>query len=240
MKKIIPVFIFILIIRYASAGDYKIISDSITFENKKDNYSVNVIYPQISGFSNKETEKDFNKYVKEFAENHADTFKMEMKEWQGPGGDFSSSYEILFNVFYTSDELISIKLNGFSYYAGAAHPNTFFYSINYDLKKNKVIRLSNLFNGNYVKVISELCIADIVKQSSEISSDVDMTWINEGAGPKKENFSIFNNVSDTFIVTFPAYQVGSYVEGPKEVLIPFSKLSGIIDLNGPYGKLLNK
>jgi hypothetical protein len=236
----ILIFLFLFTSAVSYSQDYKIYSDSISFENKKHDYSVKIIYPQISGFANKETENDFNEYVKEFAEAHADTFKMEMKEWKSPNPDFSSEYEMLYNIFYNSNELISVKLNVFSYYAGAAHPNTYFYSINYDLKKNKVLKLSNLFNGSYLKVISDICIADIKKQSMEISPEVDMTWINEGAGPKKENFAVFNNTDSTFVVTFPAYQVGSYAEGPKEVEIPFSKLKDIIDMNGPYGRFVSK
>ncbi len=247
MKKIIPVFIFILIIRYASAGDYKIISDSITFvgihpngKNKKDNYSLSVTYPQMSGFAKTETEKDFNKYVKEFAKNHTDTFKMEMKAWESPSSDFSSEYEITYTVYYSGNDLISILLHEYSYYAGAAHPNTYFYSINYDLNKNKPVKLSGLFNGNYIKVISDICIADLKKQASEYTTELDTPWINEGAGPKKENFAVFNNTDSTFVVTFPAYQVASYVEGPKEVEIPFSDIKDIIDPDGPYGKLIKK
>lgn len=238
MKKLSYLFIFILTIGNASAGDYKIVSDSIKFENKKDRYSLNVTYPQISGFANKETENDFNEFVKEFAEAHADTFKMEMKEWKSPSPDFSSEYELLYNVFYSSDELISIKLNVFSYYAGAAHPNTYFYSINYDLKKNKPLKLSDIFDGNYLKLISGLCIEDLKKQASDYTTDPDMQWINEGAGAKKENFAVFNNTDSTFVITFPAYQVGSYAEGPKEVEITFSKLTDIIDKNGPYSKFI--
>lgn len=229
-----------LIIRHASAGDYKIISDSITLENKTDRYSINITYPLISGFADKETEKDFNKYVKKFAENHADTFKMEMKGWDGPGGDFSSEYELNYSVYYSGNDLISILLHEYSYYAGAAHPNTYFYSINYDLNKNKPLKLSALFSGNYIKVISDLCIADLKKQASEYTTELDMPWINEGAGPKKENFAVFNNTDSTFVVTFPAYQVGAYVEGPKEVVIGLSVLKDIIDPDGPYGILVKK
>jgi hypothetical protein len=238
MNKFIYTFIFILIFRQLLASDYKVVSDSITFENKADRYSVKVLFPVITGFANKETEKDFNKYVKEFAQAHADTFKMEMKEWEGPGGDFSSEYELGYSVYYNDDGLISILLNVYSYYAGAAHPNTYFYSVNYDLKKNKQLKLSNLFGGNYLKVISGYCIADLKKQASEYTTDVDMPWINEGAGPKKENFAVFNNTDTTFVVTFPAYQVGSYAEGPKEIEIPFSKLADVIDKDGPYAKFI--
>ena len=66
--------------------------------------------------------------------------------------------------------------------------------------------------------------------------EVDMTWIKAGAGPKKENYSVFNFTKDKFIVTFPAYQVASYAEGPKEVAIPRSMLTSLIKKDGPLGK----
>lgn len=218
------------------SGDYKIIHENITDSSVKYNYSIEVQYPQIEGFSNKQTEKDFNKYVKEFVSAHADTFKNEMITWENPGLDASSTYEITDTVYCMSDDVISILLNGFTYFVGAAHPNTFFYSINYDLKNNKVIKLSTLFKDDYLKVISGICINDLKKKMTEYSPDIDMRWIKEGAGPRKENYLVYNFTDKFFIVTFPAYQVAPYVAGPQEVIIPLSALSDVIKKEGPLFK----
>jgi hypothetical protein len=135
-----------------------------------------------------------------------------------------------------TNDVISILLNGYTMFAGAAHPNTFFYSINYDLKNNKVIKLSSLFEGSYLKVISDYCINNLKKQAQEYAPEADMTWIKEGAGPKKENYTVFNFTKDAFVVTFPAYQVASYAEGPKEVAIPLSLLTSLIKKDGSLSK----
>ncbi|RPI18265.1 MAG: DUF3298/DUF4163 domain-containing protein [Ignavibacteriae bacterium] len=215
---------------------YSITHETMYDSSAKYNYVVNVKYPQIKGFTNKETEDNFNKYIKEFVTDHVDTFKNEMISWENPGVDYQSAYEIADTIFYMTNDVISIRLDGYTMFAGAAHPNTFFYSINYDLKNNKVIKLSSLFDGSYMKVISDYCIKELKKQIEEYEQNPDLRWIKEGAGPKKENYSVFNFTSDKFVVTFPAYQVASYAEGPKEVVIPLSVLADVMKKDGALGK----
>lgn len=239
-KLIFSLFIIFICLNLAGrnlfSSDYEITHESIQDSSSKYNYNVSVRYPQIKGFADKKTENDFNRYVKEFVTAQVDTFKYEMISWENPGLDASSAYELADTIYYNTNDVISIRLDGYTYFVGAAHPNTFFYSINYDLKNNKPIKLSSLFEGNYMKVISDYCIKDLTKQIQEYEQNPDMRWIKEGAGPKKENYAVFNFTNKEFIVTFPAYQVASYAEGPKEVAIPLSILDDVIDKKGMLGK----
>lgn len=230
------IFSLIFAGRNIFCSDYEITHVTIEDSSAKYNYTVKVQYPQIKGYANKQTENDFNKYVREFVTAYIDTFKNEMKTWENPGIDASSDYEIVDTIYYRTNDVISILLDGYTYFTGAAHPNTFFYSINYDLKNNKVIKLPSLFKDDYLKVISKYCINDLEKQMKDYSPDIDYRWIKDGAGPKKENYRVFNFTDKEFIVTFQAYQVAAYVAGPQEVVIPLSVLSDVIKSDGPLIK----
>ena len=145
---ILLMFSFIINVSCASqkAGlqDYKIKQKEIKEENKEKNYSINVSYTQIEGYKNKDNEKKFNEYVEYIIKKEIDAFKKDMADWEGRP-EMESSYEITDTVYYMSDDLISIRFNGFTYYSGSAHPMTFFFSINYDLKNYGLLEFSDIF-----------------------------------------------------------------------------------------------
>jgi hypothetical protein len=52
----------------------------------------------------------------------------------------------------------------------------------------------------------------------------DQKWIERGAGPVARNFRVFTLTNQALALHFETYQVGSYVEGAKEVRIPWKTL----------------
>ena len=132
--------------------------------------------------------------------------------------------------------MLASGLKGTKYYSGAAHPTTFFSSVNYNLVDNEPVTFSSLFKDNYLGKISDYCIKDLIRQKNEYAPDNnDVTWIKEGAGPKEDNFEVFNVTDSLLHITFPVYQVASYAEGPKEVDIPYKDIISIIDKKGLLG-----
>jgi hypothetical protein len=224
---------------FNKSNDFKIVNKKIEEKNKKRNYSINVNYPQIAGFKNKDAEKKFNEYVEYIVTKDVNAFKKDMNDWEGRA-EMESTYEIADSIYYMSDDLISIRFDGFVYYSGAAHPLTFFYSLNYDLKNNSIIELSDIFQGEYLKQLSAICVEDLIRQQKEYLDNPDSSWILEGAGPKEENYKVFNFTKTYFLITFPVYQVASYAEGPKEVIINYGKLLPYIKTDGSLGRLVNE
>lgn len=216
-----------------------LVTKTIKQESKKLKYSINISYHEMKGYNDKAAEDSFNKYVNDLIKSAVDTFKHDMQDWEAPKG-FTSEYEIVDTVLFNYENLISIRFDGYTYYAGAAHPSTFFYSVCYDLKKNSVINLSDMFIGDYMKSISEYCVNDLIRQKNEYTDNSDVSWIDEGASPKAENYKVFNFANGSLLITFPVYQVASYAEGPKEVNIPFIKIKDYINMNGPLGPLVQK
>jgi hypothetical protein len=238
VKTTAVILINLIFINLSLASNYKLAKKEIKEENKKKNYSISVSYHLMEGHREKTIQDNFNKYIKEIVNERVEDFKNDMQDWQQVK-DFESSFEIDDTILLQNENVISIRLDGYEYYSGAAHPLTFFVSVNYDLNKNAAIKLKDLFTGDYLRIISDLCIQDLVKQRNEYAADdTDVSWIREGAGPKDDNYKVFNMTDSSLIVTFPVYQVASYAEGPREVTIPYSKIMKIIDKNGPLGYLI--
>jgi len=223
----------------AGGSDYKIAFKQIKEENKKLRYSLSAYYPVLSGFQDKSVMEKFNAYTFQLVFDAVNSFKKDMQDWEGPK-DFTSDFEIADSVWYQSVEIISIRFDGYEYYAGAAHPLTFFFSATYDLKSNKVVKLDDLFAGNYLTTISDYCIKDLVRQKDEYTKDPDISWIQEGAAPKDSNYLIYNLTGNSLLITFPVYQVASYAEGPKEVYIPYSYLNDVIKPESPLIRIMRK
>ena len=221
--------------------NYIIEYKGIKKENKEKKYEISIGYSQIKGLNNS-SEEGYNNLLKTFAEAQADTFKVWMEDWESPP-DFEqgSFYDLNDTVLYSDSRIISTLFYELDYFAGAAHPNNNNYSFNYDLEKNKEITLGDLFQGNYLKLLSEICIEEIAKSKAEYDPNFNTTeddWLNSGAGPEEKNFKMFNITKDVFLITFPTYQVASYAEGPQTVEIPYDLLTTIIKPDGPLGKFV--
>ncbi len=235
MKKIL---LLTLLTASLSAQSYQTKKDSITSQSKKLRYEIKLVYPQIDRPSTN-GQKGFNKFVEKMMEAQSDTFKVWMKDWEFPKDlDGNSYYETGYGEIYKTDKAISILFYEYSYSLGAAHPNNNNFSVNYDLENNKVITLGDLFTGNYVKAISEICIKNLVAKRKENnpSFSEDDEWLQTGAGPKGNNFEVFNFTDKELTITFPTYQVGAYVEGPSEVVIPLESLKDYIRKDGVLGR----
>jgi hypothetical protein len=62
------------------------------------------------------------------------------------------------------------------------------------------------------------------------------TSAEEGAGPKIDNFHSWNITPVGLKITFDRYQVGPYVAGEHEVVVPYSVLKPIIKPDGLLGQ----
>jgi hypothetical protein len=236
------IFTFLLTFLFVfgcSAQQFELVKKEIKEENKKLNYSINVSYSIIKDAVSA-GQKGFNKLAEEKIKSELDNFKKEMDNWETYNKEMASVYEFHDTVFYLSDKLISVRFDGFQYYSGAAHPLTFFFTLNYDFTQEKEIDLNDIFSEGYLKVLSDECIKDLKKKQSEYTDNPDIAWITEGAGPKEENFKIFNFTKTFFLVTFPIYQVAPYVAGPTEVNLSYTPLLAYIKTNGSLGSIVNE
>ncbi len=243
MKYFLSLFICISVIFNSFAQDYKLERKEINKENKNPKWSINIVYTAIGGTTS-EGYAAYNKLVKQMMLAEKDSFMVWMKDWEvskDAPKDMGSYYEIGDTIMHIDSKIVSSHFYGSSYFRGAAHPNNWSFSLNFDVEKQKEIKINDLFSGDYLKFLSDYCIKEVLKQKQEYDSSLTQPdeMLLEGAAPKEDNYQVFNFIHDGFLITFPTYQVGAYVEGPHEVLIPYNLLKEYVkkgSLSGNYIK----
>ena len=228
MKKLIFTLTLFLSTQFF-AQDYRIAHKLISDKSVKLKYEFSISFPMIKDFKDNITSMNlFNRFITNKSEGIRDTFNLWMREWDTTSNsEMESYYEAGDTVFYASNSLISVLFYENWYFSGAAHPNNSNFSINYDLENHKEVSLSDLLETGWENKISEICIREITKQKQEWGIEPS-DWLSEGAGPKAENFKVFNVTKKGILITFPTYQVGPYVEGPSEVFIAYEEIKSLI------------
>lgn len=230
------------------SGNVEIVDRRIAENNKKLKYEIDVVYPQLTGTGSLNFEK-FNQMVRNLVNGKVTQFKKEMVPEAGaesgtdltqssPGSDFNIGYTLAL----ARDDLISLEFGVGSYYAGAAHPNSYSETLTFNLENGKAIKLAELFNpgSKYLQTISAYAIQDLKKQAKAQGGDsmLDDDWIQRGAGPDAKNYQSWTISKTGLGISFDAYQVAPYAAGPQQVTVPYASLKDIIKVDGPLGQFL--
>lgn len=226
----------------AFSGGAEIVARQIKENNKKLKYTIDVEYPQLTGATGPNFEK-FNQTVRSLVSGKVAGFKKEMAapeaneaetesqtEPEAPASDLGIGYTIAL----AKDDLVSVLLDIGGYYSGAAHPNSYSETINFDLKNGSKLKLADLFKpgAKYLQTISTYCVKDLKRQSKEKDSLLDDSTIASGAGPDEKNFKSWTITRKGLELTFDAYQVGPYAAGPQTVIVPYAVLKEIVKPEG--------
>lgn len=223
-KVILLIVLFLTSVNLAFSG---IDIDTVKFveDGKVKKYHVEIGYPKIRNAYNEGTQ-GFNKLISDFVESKRAEF---MKDVTASDYDDERPYEFFvnFDVSYVKYHFISLVIYTY-YYTGGAHGSTIAHTFNYDLDNNKNLKLSDLFEGNYLNIISDYCIKEILKDDNY----ADESWVKEGAGPKAENFEAFTLTNKTLVIHFQQYQVLPYSAGMPKIAIHKSVLNNVLKKDG--------
>jgi hypothetical protein len=205
-------------------------------ENKKIRFETEAVYPELKGLTNPVIQKKINNAIKNKIGGYLNSFKKDALDFKAdyaanptiPTGN--SSIEISYSSTFLNAKLLSLNFIIYTYYLGAAHPNSEILTLNYDLQTGKQIFLSDIFqkNSGYLKKISDYSIS-VLKKRFNVGTDPDMAMIREGASAKPENYKSFNLTGQDLVVIFQDYQVAPHVAGPQEVKIPLQSLKNILN-----------
>lgn len=239
MKKIIVSFL-LFAFNICCAQEMKMIAEELKDSSVELRYHISSSYPQIYGMKDKSIQKKVNKDIYEKMMKGINDFRKDMNEWDLTNipKEFNSEIDYAFTSYSLTDEVFSFAFEVFCFYAGAAHPNHWTISMNFDLKKGKLLALKDLFNPKekYLEKISKYCIADLKEQANMSGYEADDFMLTEGAGPKDSNFMNFNLLQKGLQITFDPYQVAPYVVGTQYVTIPYKALYEIINQEGVLSK----
>ncbi len=224
-----------------SGGLLNLVAKEKKEENKKDHYEYEISYPQLDGVKDAKTE-GFNKAVLNIVNAHLSRFKKEAPEsfdTTNPDGQPSGLW-IDYDVTMANDDLISVVFNESEYESGAAHPNSFSTTLNYDLQNGKEIKLRDLFNANanYLQTISAQCMRILSVKLKKLEA-FDENNVKEGTAPKAENFQSWNITGKGLLFNFDPYEVAAYAVGPQEALVSYENLKAIIKKDSPVAAFLD-
>ncbi len=185
-----------------------------------------------------------NEVIQKISAKLGERIKPEIEEFQKTAKEafmndlISDEYVFHYNysIEYYSEKLVSFTGLVYSY-TGGAHGNTYFVSSNYLVNEtdSKLLKLSDLFkkDSDYVKVLSDLIIADLIKQKAG--------WIANGEikSLKQDEIGPFALSPRGIQFAFAPYAVGPYSDGAFFVTISFDDLHNIIDQEGPLRQFIN-
>ena len=134
-----------------------------------------------------------------------------------------SDMEVHFTTPLVSVKVISVLYAVSIYYAGAAHPNTYSVTFNYDLSKKQMLKLADLFRpgANYLPAISNYCGTDLKKTLAD-------AFFEDGVLAKEENYKNWTLQLDGLQILFDPYQVAPYAAGTQKVVIPLSIIKDMV------------
>ena len=196
-------------------------------------FKINIVYPQITGLD------AYNQKAKSIVDNEINNFKTNSLENDkavkdtDPTGytEFPRIYdlEIGYDKGIINNSIVSTVFNIYSF-EGGAHGSSASIALNYNTDKKSEIKLADLFpnDKNYLQKISDYCIKDLIKQITTYGGAemTDNSWIEEGAGPKEENYSVFlinpstSSGQATITFYFQKYQVAAGAAGDFKVIYP--------------------
>jgi hypothetical protein len=191
-------------------------------------YTLTAQIPTLQGSSDARV-TSFNTLINQVIQAEIAQFKKDVLAFAStPPIAQGSSFDLKYSVIGQHADIWSIKFDIYVYSDGAAHPNGYSRTLNYDLSNGREITLDELFlsGSNYLQTLSDLCKTQLAAR------DIGFEVFSAGADPLAENFQRWNISDEGLVITFDAYQVAAYAAGPQLVTIPFSELQSITNPQG--------
>ena len=206
---------------------------NLTIEDNKPQYSVKADYPELLHFENAKVQNKVNETIQAKVSEAISEFRGQVTEHLksvSPNLPIktSSSLWINYQSVLETAQYLSLAFEVSTYFVGAAHPNTYFLTLNFDLKSGKLLSLADLFNKNspYLHRVAELAFKEMLKKSGPTYSD--KAWIRRGTAPQESNYRNWVLARQGLEILLNPYQVAPYVAGPQRLMIPYSALKPIL------------
>ena len=209
-----------------------LVPQALNETNQTPPFTITAQTPQLTG-SDDPRVTAFNVRLNELVSKEVNTFRQSFLQNTAPSVTNGSFLDVTYSLLSQMGDVWSFKFDFHFYSDGAAHPGRYTITLNYDLGQGRELALADLFlpNTNYLEVISKDCIAELSKQPFFEGP------FAEGAQPTPENYRNWNITNDGLLITFDEYQVAPYAAGPQTVVVPYRELQGMLNPQGPLGKM---
>ncbi|MEK4229678.1 DUF3298 and DUF4163 domain-containing protein [Solibacillus sp. FSL H8-0538] len=182
----------------------------------------NVFYPQVMGLVNFPWQHTINSAI---AMETKKLMLMQMGNLPTTVDEMIGSYEIKNN----QREVLSLSLSNYTYHYHAAHGMTYIKSLTFDMEKQKICELKDLFKpgSDYVKRLSELIHIQIKERDIQLLGE--FTVIR----PDQDYY-----IADkALVIYFQLYEITPYSSGFPMFPISVYDLMDIINEDGPLGRM---
>ncbi|SYZ71859.1 hypothetical protein TRIP_C10058 [Candidatus Zixiibacteriota bacterium] len=188
-------------------------------KKKGDNYKLEIDYPSVGN-------RLVDTTTRNFAENEIDSFRAAIGT-ERLSHNWINELTMKYDAMFRPDSLLGFKFEIYTF-TGGAHGNTRVVTMNFDLKNNRRLALSDLFaiGAVFLDTLSAISREDLKKQLGEYGQD---DWIAKGAGPEPENFQRFLIGPDSLYFYFEQYTVAPYAAGVQKVSIPLVRLKKFLN-----------
>ena len=184
--------------------------------------NIKVIYPQVIGMQNHETEKLINRTIvnqtQELIDQQVGNMPTTVEEMLG-----------LYEIKNNQRNVLSLSLSNYTYHYHAAHGMTYIKSLTFDLEKAKSFELKELFKpgSDYIQRLSTIIKEQIVERKIQLITD--FTEIK----PNQDYY-----IADkSLVIYFQLYDITPYVFGFPMFPISVYDLQDILDEMGPLGRM---
>jgi len=144
-------------------------------------------------------------------------------------------------IVHATDRFLSLSYDVGLYYAGAAHPNFFFTTYNFEFQdKVRKLDLHDFFYdpNRAIKRISEICIHELSKEywqrTGETPDSSHIETFKCGAGEEFGHFRAFTVSADHFTFLFAPGHVSGYAMGRWIAEVSFYELLDCLREDGPH------
>ncbi len=216
---------------------------SKTVAEKNPTTEIDAQYPQVDGLDDAQQTAQLNGELENAAMSIIADFKKNEAETSAPDPLGSrNTLTLTYDVTLLTPEVLSMRYDVSTYSAGAAHPNAYYKTVNWDIVHAAEIDQNDLFRvgADWITRFSELSIEKLTAGFSESGIDPSDLEIKNGAGPKIENFSAWTMDRNGITLWFAPYQVAAYAAGPQHVFMTWSELNDMLVDDSILSPLIQK
>jgi hypothetical protein len=197
-------------IKYPVFTDQKVLNDSIK----------NKLITLFWRHSNNTADTSLKKYADDFIRDY------EQDTIRDPDGPWK--IESTAKVLLQDSSLVTLYFAGESY-DGAAHGHDGFSFINWDVRKSRIITISDIFVDTYGKRLTKIA-EKIFRKQENLSDTASLNdyLIKDGIFVLNHNFLITKS-GITFL--YNDYEIKPYTEGTTEIDIPYSQIKSLLRPN---------
>lgn len=183
-------------------------------------YIFNYVKDLMQGFDDNEKEEAENEL-----QFYIDKFIQLADEVKSLGSPVQFSLSILPQLFTTNEQVVSVQILA-NNYVGGAHGSSAQRYINLDLEDNRLLRLEMVIEDGKQEAFNALAYAAFEQWIKETQPDTDLTEYQQlWEFNLSENFHLS---PQGVVLQYGEYEIGPYAVGLPQLLIPYSKLQGIL------------